>query len=104
MAEPVGAAELQRLPYRRQSERLAGMDRDVEVLAHDVLERVEVTGRRIARFGARDVEAADAFVAPADCELGDLQRQGGSPHRRAQHAQRDLAALAPLPETFEDGF
>jgi hypothetical protein len=34
--------ELERLPDRRQPERLAGVDRDVEVLAPDVLERVEV--------------------------------------------------------------
>ena len=101
--ETVGAAELQRLPDRRQPERLARVDRDVEVLAHHVLERVEVPGGRIAGLGARDVEAAHAFVAPAHRELRDLQRQRGGAHRGAQHPNRDVGALAPLPEPFEHG-
>ena len=46
VAQPLGPAELERLPDRRQPERLAGVDRDVEVLAADVVEGVEVAGRR----------------------------------------------------------
>ena len=60
VAEPVGAAPLDRLPDRRQPERLAGVDREVGVLALEVLERVEVPGGRVARLGAGDVEAGDA--------------------------------------------
>ena len=43
VAEPLGAAALQRLPDRRQPEAFAGVDRDVEVLPLHVLEGVEVT-------------------------------------------------------------
>jgi hypothetical protein len=59
--EPVGAAPLQRLPDRRQPERLAGVDGEVLVLAPEVLEGVQVTGGREARLGAGDVEADDAL-------------------------------------------
>ena len=49
VTEPLGAAVLHRLPDRRQPERLAGVDGGVEVLAHHVLERVEVAGRAGSR-------------------------------------------------------
>ena len=42
MAEALGAGELEGLPDRGQAERFPGMDRDVEVLAADVVERVQV--------------------------------------------------------------
>src|SRR5690349_9061227 len=64
VAQPFGTAPLQRLPDRRQAERLAGVDRGVEVLALHVLEGVEVSRRWVAGFGAGDVEADDARVAP----------------------------------------
>src|SRR5512134_2255678 len=57
VAEPLRAAELQRLPDRRQSERLSGVDREVEVLPANVLERVEMTRGWEPRLRARDVEA-----------------------------------------------
>ena len=63
VAEPVGAAPLDRLPDRRQPERLAGVDGEVGVLALEVLERVQVPGGRVARLGAGDVEADHARVA-----------------------------------------
>ena len=56
VAEAVGAAPLDRLPDRRQAERLAGVDGEVGVLALEVLEGVEVAGGRVARLGAGDVE------------------------------------------------
>ena len=65
VAEPVGAAPLERLPDRRQPERLAGVDGEVVVLPLEVLEGVEVAGGREARLGAGDVEADDALVAVA---------------------------------------
>ena len=46
MAEPVGAAPLDRLPDRRQPERLAGVDREMEVGVVDPIEGVEVARRR----------------------------------------------------------
>ena len=60
VAEPVGAAPLDRLPDRRQPERLAGVDGEVEVLPLQVLERVQVPGGRVAGLGAGDVEADHA--------------------------------------------
>ena len=86
MAEPVGAAPLDRLPDRRQAERLAGVDGEVGVLALEVLEGVEVPGGRVARLGAGDVEADHPAVAPGDGELGDLPRAGLVAHRGQQLA------------------
>ena len=41
VAEPLGAAELDRLPDRGRTEGLAGVDREVEVLALEVLEGLD---------------------------------------------------------------
>ena len=92
MAEPFGAAVLHRLPDRRQPERLAGVDRRVEVLADHVLERVEVARRRVPGLGAGDVEADDAAVAVAHRQLGDLEAVSGRAHRRADRVDREVGA------------
>ena len=89
VAEPVGAAPLDRLPDRGQPERLAGVDREVGVLALEVLERVEVPGGRVAGLGAGDVEPDHAVVAVGDGELGDLPRARLVPHRGQQLAYDD---------------
>src|SRR5688500_10182922 len=70
VAEPLGAAPLECLPDGRKAERLAGVDRDVEVLATDVLERVQVAGRSIAGLGPGDVKTHDPGVPPADRAFG----------------------------------
>ena len=106
VAEPLRARELERLPDRRQPERLAGVDRDVEVLAPDLVERIEVAGRRVALLGPGDVEPDDAGVAPADRALGDLDRAGRLAHRRDEHLHDDRVAgrggsLHPDPEPLE---
>ncbi len=82
--EPIRSAPLDGFPDRRQAEGLTRVDGEVEVLATEVLERVEVTGGRVARLGPGDVEARDALVAVADRELGDLGGLGSVPHRRQQ--------------------
>ena len=64
----------------------------MEVLAADVLERVEVAGRPVAGLRAGDVEADDAGVPPADGELRDLLRPGGLAHRRDERADHDRVA------------
>ena len=105
VAEPVGAAPLDRLPDRRQPEGLAGVDGEVGVLALEVLERVEVPGGRVAGLGAGDVEAGHAAVAPGDGQLGDLHRARLVAHRGEQLADDDPAAggrLAGL-EALLDG-
>ena len=63
------------------------------VVVPHVLERVQVTRRRITGLGARDVEADDALVAEPDRQLGDLQRAGRVPHRGDQAAHRDGASV-----------
>src|ERR1700682_3276245 len=61
--QPLRAAPLDGLPDRRQGEGFSRMDGDVEVLASDVLERIEVARGRVASLGAGDVKANDALVA-----------------------------------------
>ena len=95
VAEPVGAAPLERLPDRRQPERLAGVDGEVEVLPLQVLERVQVPGGRVAGLGAGDVEADHADVAVPHRQLGDLRRPGGVAHRGQQGADPDRRARRP---------
>ena len=92
VAKALGPADLQRLPDGRQPERLAGVDRDVEVLAADVLERVEVPRGPVAGLGPGDVEADDAVVAVPDRQLRDLHRVGGLAHRGEQRPDDDRAA------------
>ena len=75
-----------------QPERLTGVDGEVGVLALEVLERVEVPGRRVARLGAGDVEAGHAAVALGDGELGDLHRAGLVAHGGEQLPHHDPAA------------
>ncbi len=73
MAKAVGAAERDRLVDGRQPERLARVNGEAGVVASHVLERVEVSRRRISGLGTRDVESDYALVAEPDRQLGDLQ-------------------------------
>ena len=97
MAESLGAGELDRLPDRGQAERFAGVDRDVEVLAADVLEGVEVARRREALLGSRHVEPDHAGVAPADRAFGDLDRAGRLAHRGDEQLHDDRMARGGRP-------
>src|SRR6202042_2977146 len=81
VAEPLGAAPLQRLPDRREPEPLPRMDRDMEVLPGHILERVQVAARRATGLGPGDIESDYALVAVADRKLGDLPRAGRGPPR-----------------------
>jgi len=85
-----GAAELQRLPNRRQSECLASVNGGVEVGALDELERIEMSGRWVARFGAGDVEADHAFVAELDGEFGDFLAACRGAHRRENRVDGEV--------------
>jgi len=62
VADPVGAAGLQRLPDGFRAERLAGVNGNIEVFVADVLERFLVPFGRVSRFVAGDVEAYDAAI------------------------------------------
>ncbi len=84
VAQALGAAELERFPDGRQPEQFTGVDGDVEVLAPDEIERIEMARRPIAGLGTGDIEPDDAGVAPADRTLGDLH---GS--RRLAHGRHE---------------
>ena len=73
VTEALGTAVLDGLPDRLRAEGLARVDREVEVLALAVLERIEVLGGRVSLLGTRDVESHDATIAPTHCQLGDLE-------------------------------
>ena len=62
VAEPVSTAPLDRLPDRRQPERLTGVDGEMRVLPAQVFEGVQMTGGRKARLGTGDVEPGDLLV------------------------------------------
>ena len=87
---------------RREPEGLAGVDRDVEVVAHHAREGVQVARGRVARLGAGDVEAADALVAVAQRQLGDLEAARLLAHGRAEHPHGQLAARGAALEAGQD--
>ena len=97
VAEALGATPLERLPDRRQPERLASVDRDVEVLPPDVLECVEVARRAVALLGPRDVEPDDAGVPPAHGALGDLDGSRCLAHRGDDDLHGDRATVGRRP-------
>ena len=72
MPQTFSAAVLDGFPDRRWAVRLAGMDREVEVLSLDVLERVEMSSWRVARFGTRNVEPDHALVSMSNRQFSDL--------------------------------
>ena len=108
VTEPVRTADLQRLPDRRQPERLTGVDREVRVVAFEVVERVEVPGRWVAGLGAGDVEAGHAVVPVVDGQLGDLPRRAGVPHGGEDLVHDDRTAgvgdgVHPVLQAVPDG-
>ena len=103
MPEPLGTAVLDRLPDRLGAEGFTGVNREVEVLALAVLERVEVLCGRVTLLGPGDVEADHATVAPAHGELGDLERVGCGAHGCAQRADANAPPGRALGETPHDG-
>ena len=103
VAEPLGAAELDGLPDRCRAERLAGVDREVEVLPLQVLEGLEVSGWRIPGLATGDVEADDPVVPVPDRQLGDLGGVGVGAHRREQRADREVRARRALGEARQHG-
>ena len=90
------------------SPKASRVDREVGVLAGEVLERVEVPGGRVARLGPRDVEAADLLLPVADGQLGDLAAHRGVTHGGEQRGDADLPPLLTsqhlaLAESLVDG-
>ena len=94
VAQPLGAAPLERLPDGRQAKRLTGVDRQMEVRLVNEVEGVQVARRRVAGLGTGHVEAHDAVVAIADGELCDLDRARELAHRGDDEAHLDAASRA----------
>src|SRR5665811_852142 len=91
--EPIRATPLERLPDRRQPERLAGMDGEVRVLPLEVLEGIKVPGGREPGLRARDVETDDPPVSVAHRKLGNLSRPRLVSHGGQQLAYDDGAVV-----------
>ena len=72
VADTVRAAPLDRLPDAFLAERLARVNRDVEVRALNVVERVDMFLRRETAFFAGEIESDHAAVAKVDGELRHL--------------------------------
>ena len=70
VAQAITAAEGERLVDRGQPERLPRVDRVAHAPGAQIVEGVEMPGRRIARLRARDVEADGAAVLGSALALG----------------------------------
>ena len=79
------------------------MDREVEVLALEVLEGLEMQRGRVAGLASGDVEADHATVPVPHGRLGDLQGVGVGAHRRKEGADRETRAGRALGESGQHG-
>ncbi len=86
---------------RRQTEALAGVDREVEVLSRDEVEGVEVAGRRVPGLRPGDVEPDHAFVPMPHRQLGDLDRSRRLAHGGDDQPDGDRTPLRAAPEAVE---
>ena len=103
VTDAVRAAPLDGLPDAFLAERFAGMNRDVEVLALDVVERVDVFLRRETAFLAGQVESDDAALAEVHGELRHLERPLQVPHGADDHAVLDAEVVLPALEARQHG-
>src|SRR5262249_970055 len=86
MTDPVCAAPLNCLPDGLLSKRFPAMDRDVEVLALNVMKSVDMFLRRIAAFLTREVKTHNAVRPEVDSQFCDFLRDTGiHVHHRAQN-------------------
>jgi hypothetical protein len=77
VADAMRAADVDRLVDRLGAVGLARVDRDVDVVVADELERGAVVLGRVIVLGAGEVEADDAAVLVRDGELRHLERALG---------------------------
>ncbi|CAB4863619.1 unannotated protein [freshwater metagenome] len=75
----------------------------VEVLALDVIERLEVTGGRVSGLGTGDVESDHPVVAPRGGEHRDLEAAGRRAHGAEQHIHGEVGARGTAPEAVHHG-
>ena len=74
VADAVRAAVLNGLPDGFFSEAFAGVNGDVEILALDIVEGVDVFFGRVAALFTGEIETDDAALAEVDGELGHFER------------------------------
>ena len=67
------------------------------------LKGVEMTGRRMTGFPARDVEPGHPLVAIPHRKLGDLPGTRRRAHRGQQHPRGEPGVASALPESLQDG-
>jgi hypothetical protein len=76
MPDPMGTAPLNGLPDGLFAERFTGMDRNVEVLALNVMKSIDVFLRRISSFFTCKVETHDSVRPKVDGKFCNLLRNG----------------------------
>ncbi len=91
MTDPVGAADLHRLPDRVAAVCLAGMDRVVGVVTPQQLKGLQEARRWVALFRAGDIETDDAVAPIPQCQLRDIACRLSLPHCGDQLAYLDLS-------------
>src|SRR5689334_8022232 len=94
MANPVCATILNRLPDRLFSEALAGMNRDIEVLALNIMKSIHVLLRRKATLLACEVEAYDSTRPKVNRKLRHLERDVHVPHRADDQTRLNAELLS----------
>ena len=86
VADAVCAAVLDGLPDGFFSKTFAGVNRDAEILALNVVKSVDVFFGRKSAFFTGEIESHDAARAKVDGELGHFQRDVHIAHRADDQA------------------
>src|SRR5436190_23238658 len=103
VTDTVRAAPLDGLPDTLLAEGLPGMHGNVEILALDVMERIDVLLRREPTFLACQVKSDDATLAKIHGQLRHLQRALQVPHGADDHAVLDAEIVLPALEALQHG-
>src|SRR5580704_3230430 len=96
------AAVLNGLPDGFFSESFAGVNGDVEILALDVVKRVDVFFGRVAAFLTGEVEADDASIAKVDGEFGHFERDVHIAHGADDQAGRNSKVMFAALQSLEN--
>ena len=101
VTDAMGTTPLDGLPDALLAERFTGVDRDVEILPLDVVERVDVFLRRKPALLASEIEADDTALAKIDGQFGHLLRETHVAHRADDHPVLDAEGRFPALEAFQ---
>ena len=106
VADAVRSAVLNGLPNRFFSKAFAGVNGDVEILALDVVKRVDVFFGRITALLAGQIEAHDSTFAKIDGELGHFERHvhvaHGTDDQSGSNSKVPAAAFEALQHSGDD--